>query len=158
ISQFTALEVRQRLGVSPDRMSICPPGNPGWAPRNGGPPKDGYVLFFGTLEPRKNVGALLDAYERLLGRRGSLPPLVLAGKITEQSEPWLTRIGRPPLAGLVRHIGYVAPEMRRSLYAGAIALVQPSFEEGFGIPVLEAMSVGVPVLASNRGALPEVVG
>jgi alpha-1,3-rhamnosyl/mannosyltransferase len=157
ISEFTAREVRERLGVSPERLSICPPGHPGWTPRHAAPAQDAYVLFFGTLEPRKNVGALLDAYERLADRR-ALPPLVLAGKATEQSAPWLQRVSRAPLAGLVRHIGYVAPDARQALYAGALALVQPSFEEGFGMPVLEAMSVGVPVIASNRGALPEVVG
>ena len=58
----------------------------------------------------------------------------------------------------MRHIGYVDPADRHALYAGARLLVLPSFEEGFGLPVLEAMTVGVPVVASNRGALPEVVG
>ncbi len=115
------------------------------------------MLFFGTLEPRKNVGALLDAYERLANRR-ALPPLVLAGKTTTESDLWLRRIAHAPLAGLVRHIGYVPLDGREALYTGALALVQPSFEEGFGMPVLEAMSIGVPVIASNRGALPEVVG
>ena len=61
-------------------------------------------------------------------------------------------------AGLVRHVGYVDPARRRELYVGARLLVQPSFEEGFGFPVLEAMTVGVPVVAASRGALPEVLG
>jgi glycosyltransferase involved in cell wall biosynthesis len=87
-----------------------------------------------------------------------MPPLVLAGKATEQSGPWLERIGRAPLAGHVRHIGYVDPAARRALYEGARVLVQPSFEEGFGLPVLEAMTLGVPVVAARRGALPEVLG
>ena len=121
-------------------------------------PRDGYILFFGTLEPRKNVGALLDAYELLAARRTSLPELVLAGKATEQSGPWLERIQRPPLNRLVRHIGYVAPDHRPALYAGACMLVQPSFDEGFGLTVLEAMTVGVPVVAADAGALPEVGG
>lgn len=155
-SQFTATEVERQLGVAAERIAICPPGAPDWAPRPG-PPSDGYVLFFSTLEPRKNVGGLLDAYERLVGRK-AVPDLVLAGKATEEARPWLERINRPPLAGHVRHIGYVEPADRQALYAGARLLVMPSFEEGFGVPVLEAMTFGVPVVASNRGSLPEVLG
>ena len=63
-----------------------------------------------------------------------------------------------PLSTKVRYVGYVDPAKRRELYEGAKLLVQPSFEEGFGLTVLEAMTVGVPVVAANRGALPEVVG
>jgi glycosyltransferase involved in cell wall biosynthesis len=88
----------------------------------------------------------------------TLPELVLAGKATDEAAPWLERITRPPLKGLVRHIGYVEPANRRALYDGARLLVMPSFEEGFGIPVLEAMSAGVPVVAADRGSLPEVLG
>jgi len=155
-SQFTAGEVTRQLGVAAEKISVCSPGAPNWMPR-ATPPTDGYVLFLGTLEPRKNVGALLDAYERLSLRRYPLPRLVLAGKATDESRLWLERIARPPLDGAVRHIGYVEPASRRELYEGARLLVQPSFEEGFGLPVLEAMTVGVPVVAANRGALPEVV-
>ena len=155
-SQFTAGEVTRQLGVAAEKISVCSPGAPNWMPRATAP-TDGYVLFLGTLEPRKNVGALLDAYERLSLRRYPLPRLVLAGKATDESRLWLERIARPPLDGAVRHIGYVEPASRRELYEGARLLVQPSFEEGFGLPVLEAMTVGVPVVAANRGALPEVV-
>jgi len=165
-SKFTASEVTRRLGVPLDKISLCAPGAPAWTRRTV-TPTDGYVLFLGTLEPRKNVGALLDAYERLLngpaqaGRHGRalhLPRLVLAGQATEQSRPWLDRLARPPLDGAVRHIGYVEPSARRKLYEGARLLVQPSFEEEFGLPVLEAMTIGVPVVAANRGTLPEVLG
>jgi glycosyltransferase involved in cell wall biosynthesis len=163
-SQFTASEVEQRLGVPADRISICPHGRPDWRPRATAPEDGGYILFFGTLEPRKNVGGLLDAYEsafaasRLRRDGHSVPELVLAGKATEAARPWLERIAKPPLAGRVRHIGYVDPAQRRQIYEGARLLVQPSFEEGFGFPVLEAMTLGVPVVAANRGALPEVLG
>jgi glycosyltransferase involved in cell wall biosynthesis len=170
-SQFTAGEVERLLAVPSDRISVCPPGAPDWAPRDRLPADGGYVLFFGTLEPRKNVGSLLDAYERLIagpakaGRHtsgndssGNAPPLVLAGHATAEAQPWLDRIARPPLRGVVRHMGYVDPSARRKLYEGARLLVQPSFEEGFGLPVLEAMTLGVPVIAANRGALPEVLG
>ncbi len=157
VSAFTASETTRLLGVEPNRISICSPGAPAWAPRATAP-DPGYLLFFGTLEPRKNLGALLDAYETLRMRRRDVPELVVAGKATEQSGEWLARINRAPLAGHVRHIGYVAPDGRQALYAGARLLVQPSHEEGFGLPVLEAMTVGVPVVAANRGALPEVLG
>jgi glycosyltransferase involved in cell wall biosynthesis len=155
-SRFTAAEVERQLGLAADRIAVCPPGAPDWTPRPA-LPDAGYVLFVGTLEPRKNVGTLLDAYERLLARR-AMPPLVLAGQATAESRLWLDRIGRAPLAGHVRHIGYVDPSALRALYEGARVLIQPSFEEGFGLPVLEAMTIGVPVVAADRGALPEVLG
>ncbi len=159
ISEFTAGEIVRQLDVPRDRVSVCTPGAPDWRPR-AQPPAEGYVLFLGTLEPRKNVGGLLDAYELLAGReQGSRPlPLVLAGKATAAARPWLDRIARPPLSGLVRQIGYVESAERAALYEGARVVVQPSFEEGFGMSVLEAMTVGVPVVAANRGALPEVLG
>lgn len=173
-SAFAAGDVERRLEVPRGRIAVCAPGAPDWTPRATSP-REGYVLFFGTLEPRKNVGGLLDAYERLLtgpaeaGRYGQspaaagrhpskVPELVLAGKATEGSRPWLDRLDHAPLKGRARHIGYVDPANRRALYEGARLLVQPSFEEGFGMPVLEAMTLGVPVVAANRGALPEVLG
>jgi glycosyltransferase involved in cell wall biosynthesis len=156
VSQFTANEVQRHFDVPADRVSICSPGAPPWTPRER-PPGAGYVLFFGTLEARKNVGGLLDAYERLEARRRDLPRLVLAGQATDAARAWLERIARPPLNRLVKHLGYVDPAKRRALYEEAICLVQPSFEEGFGIPVLEAMTAGLPVVVTDRGALPEVV-
>jgi glycosyltransferase involved in cell wall biosynthesis len=158
VSRFTADEVRRRLDVPSDHIMVCPPGAPPWSPSETPPADGGYVLFFGTLEPRKNVGGLLEAYERIVRRRAGFPPLVLAGKAGLEAKPWLARLGQAPLAGRVRHIGYVNPADRRRLYDGAALLVQPSFEEGFGLPVLEAMTVGLPVVAANRGALPEVLG
>ena len=169
VSEFTAGEVVRRLGVDRERIAVCPAGAPAWTPLDA-VKRDGYLLFFGTLEPRKNVGGLLDAYERLIGGAGgpsagtlgpctrSVPELVLAGKATGDATRWLDRIAKSPLAGHVRHIGYVDPADRRQLYGGARLLVLPSFEEGFGIPALEAMTLGLPVVAANRGALPEVVG
>jgi glycosyltransferase involved in cell wall biosynthesis len=156
-SRHTAGEVARVFDVPPERLTVCAPGAPAWAPRH---PADvgRYLLFVGTLEPRKNVGALLDAYAELATRRPDLPPLVLAGRSTPEAAPWLARLAERPLAGRVEAVGYVAPERRRDLYAQAIVLVIPSWHEGFGLPALEAMTVGVPVVASARGALPEVVG
>jgi glycosyltransferase involved in cell wall biosynthesis len=157
VSQFTAGEVERRLGVPRSRIVICPPGAPSWRPRETAAP-DGPILFMGTLEPRKNVGALLDAYGALVADMADAPPLWLAGGATEASAPWLQRIAQPPLAGRVEHLGYITSDRRYDLYARASMLVLPSHLEGFGIPVLEAMTAGVPVVVSNRGALPEVAG
>ena len=93
-----------------------------------------------------------------MAQRPGTPPLVLAGRPAEGSAEWLERAQQAPLAGHVELRGYVAPEDRQALMAGAAVLVMPSFMEGFGIPALEAMALGVPVVVSDRGALPEVVG
>ena len=169
-SSHTASEVVRLLEVPGERLAICPPGAPDWSPRASAP-ADGYILFFSTLEPRKNVGGLLDAYEQLLAaaetagvggdgivaRLPRVPTLVLAGKATPDAQTWLDRINRPPLLGAARYHGYVDADHRRALLEGALMLVQPSFDEGFGMTVLEAMSVGVPVVAANRGSLPELL-
>lgn len=152
--------VTEQLGVPADRVYVCRAGAPAWQSLGRAPnvPRDGCILFVGTLEPRKNVGALLDAYTRLLERRPSAPPLVIAGRETPDAAEWLRRIAAPPLAGHVSRLGYVADADRERLYAGARVLVLPSLDEGFGLTALEAMSAGIPVVASTRGSLPEVVG
>jgi glycosyltransferase involved in cell wall biosynthesis len=159
-SQYAKDLVVARLGVPAGHVYVCPFGAPSWRELGGAPntPRGGYFLFVGTLLARKNVGMLLDAYESLRRRLPAAPPLVLAGAATPDARPWLARIASEPLRGHVEHLGYVADGERERLYAGARALLMPSLDEGFGVPALEAMSAGVPVIASNRGALPEVVG
>ena len=150
----------ERLNVAPDRIHVCPPGAPTWRALGREPNRteNGYVLFLGTLEPRKNLDVLLDAYASLASASRRFPRLVIAGGSSPDAARWLERITRAPLKEHVQYRGYVAHEDREALYAGARALVLPSLDEGFGLPVLEAMSAGVPVVASNRGSLPEVVG
>ena len=155
ISRFTADAIERRLGVPRDRIAICPPGAPPWTPRAAPVPR-GPILFMGTLEPRKNLGALLGAYARLREMDPAAPPLWLAGGVTEASVAWLRAIGEPPLRGHVSHLGYVHAGARYDLYAQASMLVLPSHLEGFGMTVLEAMTAGVPAIVSRRGALPEV--
>jgi glycosyltransferase involved in cell wall biosynthesis len=157
VSRFTAGEVERRLGVPRDRIVICSPGAPPWQPRTAPVPR-GPILFMGTLEPRKNLGALLDAYAKLRQMDPSAPPLWLAGGVTEASAPWLRAIAEPPLKGHVTHLGYIESALRYGLYTQASMFVLPSHLEGFGMTVLEAMTAGVPAIVSRRGSLPEVAG
>ena len=159
-SRDTAAAVEAELGVPPDRVVLCRPGLPGWigTPSPAPAPSDGYVLFVGTLEPRKNIGTLLAAWTLLVQRGLRLPKLRLVGAAGPDAGTWLARLQVPPLAGTVEYSGYVPEADRRAIYQGARLLVLPSWHEGFGLPALEAMALGVPVVASSRGALPEVVG
>lgn len=158
VSRFVAGEVQRLLGIPADRISVCANGAPEWKTPPAAANGNGYVLFAGTIEPRKNVGGLLQAYATVLSTRPDAPRLVIAGHADASAAATLAAINRPPFAGRVEYRGYVPAEQRESLYKGAQVFVLPSFDEGFGIPALEAMSAGVPVVAANRGALPEVVG
>jgi glycosyltransferase involved in cell wall biosynthesis len=158
-STFAAGEVRRLLNVASEKISICPAGAPEWntPPANG--TADGYILFLGTLDERKNLRGLLDAYGRLLSRTTRVPKLVIAGGAGGTAATGLGPLAEVgPLAGHVEFLGYVAADQREPLFKGAQMFVLPSFEEGFGLPVLEAMAAGVPVVVSRRGSLPEVVG
>jgi glycosyltransferase involved in cell wall biosynthesis len=158
ISQYTRRQVIERFGVSPDRITVSYPGKPSW-PRRSDPLKIGPILFLGTTEPRKNLSRLLEAYAALIDRVPTAPDLVIAGT-TRLSVDQL--FASTPSAGRaqarVQFPGYVSEAERQRLFCEASALVLPSLDEGFGITALEAMTVGLPVVASNRGALPEVVG
>jgi glycosyltransferase involved in cell wall biosynthesis len=124
-----------------------------------------YVLYVGTIQPRKNLVRLIEAFTQTLQMTD--PNLqcaicnlqfVIAGKrgwLTESIEQRVAELG---LAERVRFIGYVVDEDLPALLSGALAFVLPSLYEGFGMPVLEAMACGTPVLASNTSALPEVAG
>jgi glycosyltransferase involved in cell wall biosynthesis len=161
VSQHVAERVTSLLHVDADRVTVCPHGVPRWkasGPIVPGNPSGAYVLFLGTLEPRKNVDGLLAAYASLCTRRPDAPPLKLAGASVSGAEAWRQTITRPPLEGRVSWHGYVSDANRQAVYSGARLVVLPSFDEGFGMPVAEAMSLGIPVVASNRGALPEVCG
>ena len=148
----------ERLGVARDHVYCCPPGAPTWTALGRGPsvPPKGYALLLGTLEARKNIGVVLDAFTRV-AHSPQTPKLVIAGRATPDATEWLARISQPPLKDIVEYVGYVPDERREALFAGARMLLLPSLDEGFGLTALEAMSAGVPLVASNRGSLPEVV-
>ena len=149
-SEHTRRDVVERLGVPEDRVLVAYPGveqrfSPTGERAELGRP---YVLSVGTLEPRKNLGVLVEAY-RLLGRDGLRLVLVGAGGWGERPE-----LEQP---GIVR-LGYVPDDELARLYRGAAAFAFPSRFEGFGMPIVEAMASGVPVVASSHPSLDEACG
>lgn len=117
-----------------------------------------YTLFVGTIEPRKNIISLLDAYSQLPTKLRQHCPLVLSGYRGWQSDVIHDRIKRAEREGWVRYLGFFPTDDLPDLYAGARLFAFPSLYEGFGLPVLEAMASGVPVVCSDSSSLPEVVG
>ena len=119
---------------------------------------DGFILYVGTLEPRKNVRLLVDVWEALrLDDRRATPPLVLAGGSGWHSRDLLRRIRRLEPLGL-SYLGHAPRDRLVRIFQAATAFAYPSFYEGFGLPPLEAMACGVPAVVSNRSSLPEVAG
>jgi len=118
----------------------------------------GYSLCVATIEPRKNILGLLTAFSRLPMDIQLRWPLVLVGARGWRSDQIHARIENMQEKGVVRYLGYVSEHVLPVLFAGARAFLLPSFYEGFGIPVIEAMACGVPVMTSNCSSLPEVAG
>ena len=113
-----------------------------------------YILFVSTVEPRKNLGVLLDAFASLRKRGLYDGSLVVAGKVGWKSETVARRLREP---GVI-HLDYVPPSQLATLYRGADLFVFPSMYEGFGFPMLEAMANGTPVIAAQSSSLPEIGG
>ena len=151
ISRFSAGEIVEALGVPEDRVAVAYPGtDPRFRPDGeradlGGP----YILAASTLEPRKNLPALVAAFGELRRRRPELT-LALAGLAGWER--------RPLEAEGVRLLGYVSDDELAKLYRGAAAFAYPSSFEGFGIPIVEALASGVPVVASQHQSLDEACG
>lgn len=119
---------------------------------------DPYFLAVGTLEPRKNLSRLVRAYGKALQAAPDLPRLVIVGKLGWKHANFEKLLAALALQGRVQLAGYVPDEELLRLYQGASAFVYPSLYEGFGLPVLEAMACGTPVIASSSSSLPEVGG
>ena len=168
-AEFVRQEIIEEFRVAPERMTSIPLGaRPIFHPRSEADcaavladhdlQYRRYVLCVGTLEPRKNLELAIRAYAKMPLAARERTPLATVGM-----KGWLTsrlESVMHPLAasGELRPLGYASDEALAALYAGALVLVYPSLYEGFGLPPLEAMASGTPVIVSNRSSLPEVVG
>jgi len=157
VSEFTAAAVRDLLGVAADRIRVIRHGVCRHTTTAAGEEgRENLILHVGAIQERKNIARLVEAFER------AAPPgwrLALAGSTHGYgAAKILEKIERSPRRVDIDVLGYVRESALEDLYRRARVFAFPSLDEGFGMPVLDAMARGVPVLTSNRSALPEVVG
>ncbi len=166
-SHFTGRELQMHLSVQPDKITVTHLGvDPGYFD----PPgveltilqerykiPEQYILYLGTRKPWKNLPVLLAALQQLR-KQGEPIKLVMAGKNAQHQMDLSETIHQMDLHDQVREVGYIAEDDIPAIYAYATAFVLPSYYEGFGLPILEAMAAGTPVVASQAASLPEVVG
>lgn len=171
ISEFTRKEIAAFFPAAKDKVTVTPLGvSPDFSPRRDreeqeriqrkyGLPEE-YILFVGTLEPRKNLMSLLKAFELFREESTEHEPirLVVAGMKGWLYDRTMTHIRKMPPGMDPIMTGYVEDNDLPSLYSFAKMAVVPSFYEGFGLPCLEAMACGTPLICSNTSSLPEVVG
>jgi glycosyltransferase involved in cell wall biosynthesis len=169
ISEATKRDLIRHYRVPPHKISVVYHGrDPIFAPVGYADHKaevaakygvrEPYCLHVGTLQPRKNLSLLVEAWDLLRARMHQPPQLLLAGKRGWLYDSLFEMVRARGLGDLVRFADYVERDDLPALYSGALALTFPSLYEGFGLPPLEAMSCGTPVIASTATSLPEVVG
>jgi alpha-1,3-rhamnosyl/mannosyltransferase len=168
-SEFIKRELVEVFGVAPERIRpVLLGAEPSFQPMSAGQTQavmtanglvhGHYLLGVGTLEPRKNLALALQAFMRLSPALRRQYPLVLVGMKGWNTSALERQIEPLVAAGEIRQLGYLPRADLAAVIAGATALVYPSIYEGFGLPPLEAMACGVPVIVSNVSSLPEVVG
>lgn len=168
VSNHTARDVAQWLDIPREKLTVVYEGvNPRYQPLQDRaelervravyrlPPR--FILFLGTIEPRKNLLTLLESYAALLNSHTEVPPLVVAGRKGWLYKPTLARIDELGLTEHIRLTDWIAEADVPALLNLAEVFVYPSLYEGFGLPPLEAMACGTPVVCSNASSLPEVV-
>lgn len=167
VSETTRRDLLNIYHVPPEKVSVIyEAAAPGFRPQSGeaiaaakmryGLPER-YLLYVGTIEPRKNLTRLLHVWERLYQKR-EVPSLVIVGKQGWLSGDFFAALEQSPVHRGVLLTGYVLDSDLPAICAGATAFVFPSLYEGFGLPPLEAMACGAPVACANASSLPEVVG
>jgi glycosyltransferase involved in cell wall biosynthesis len=143
--------------IAPDFQPVDPESIAQFRAERGLPVR--YLLYLGTLEPRKNVGTLVAAYARLRSLIGaSAPPLILAGAKGWYYEPLFRQVRALGLERDVTFVGYVSREEQPLWYSGAALFVYPSLYEGFGMPIVEALGCGTPTVTSTTSSMPEAAG
>ena len=158
-SQATASAVRTHLPAATDRLHVVPnavtPLGPGDADRGRAAiGADSYVLALGTTEPRKGLTLL----PRALARLGGATTLAVVGPVGPAEDALDAAVADAGIGSRYRRIPVVPDSVRSDLVRGAAVLAYPSLDEGFGLPPLEALTVGCPVVATSVGALPELIG
>lgn len=169
ISEFSKSEIIKYLGIKADKITVIPMGvSPDWfLPISDENIRDvkkkyqlpaKYILYLGTLEPRKNIKKLIEAYHKVLMEETACPKLVLAGGKGWMYDEIFSAVKSLKIKEKVIFTGYVDEMDKQAIMTGADIFVFPSVYEGFGIPPLEAMACRVPVITSKGSSLPEVVG
>jgi glycosyltransferase involved in cell wall biosynthesis len=154
VSAFTKRQVVELLNVDAARVHVVHHGLRPLRYGAGKAARERVVLNVGAIQTRKNIGRLVEAFEAL----DASWRLVLAGSFGYGSESIRDRIERSPARDRIAVLGYIAPEELASWYERALIFAFPSLDEGFGMPLLEAMAAGVPIVTSTSSALPEVAG
>jgi glycosyltransferase involved in cell wall biosynthesis len=171
LSEFSRRDIIETYAVDPERVIVTPAA----APAHFKPVVDeaklekvrerhgigaNYLLSLGSIQPRKNLTRLIEAFRWLRKSRpdDKPPQLVIAGKRGWLDDEIFRTAQQDGLNESVKFVGYVPDEDLPALYSGALCFVYPSYFEGFGLPVLEAMQCGAPVIAGNQTSLPEVAG
>ena len=152
VSEFTATQVQQLLGVERSRLRVVHHGVR--IPPPSRVEREKIILHVGAIQARKNVARLVQAFE-------NVPQdwrLVLAGSAGFGADAILSGIAASPARDRISILGYITAKALADWYARSMILAFPSLDEGFGIPILEAMAAGLPVLTSNRSAMAEVAG
>lgn len=149
ISQATKQDVINSYGIFSEKISVAYPGVDKLTVIGKSPAKGKYIVYVGTLQPRKNIDVLIAAFSQFSTSKVE-SKLVIAGKLG-----WKYKIKPTPN---VKYLGYVPENKLGALIKNSTGLVLPSLYEGFGIPVVQAMSLGVPVLVSRNSSLSEIVG
>lgn len=161
VSEATKQDIIKRVGVRAEKISVVYEGyNQNLFKPTKSVVSGEYFLFVGTIQPRKNLERLIKAYAQFLKQQGpsKQPELVLAGSKGWLADEIYALPARLGIKNQVKFLGYVPDEKLPALYSGAKAFLFPSLFEGFGLPILEAMACGCPVLTSNISSMPEVGG